>query len=738
MNTLTEFEKDIQLSYALPEPRSEFLGDLAAKIRTKKQPVPRNNRRSRLAWVGLTLVVFLVLTLALLGPGKVWAQIQSWFGLLPGVGVIEPGTSIRMLKEPVSQTRDGITVEVSEAILTNEQSFIYFNASNIPTTAYSGNEGKPGGCQAHYYLETEDGQRFQPYGEGEFELIPANINTATLVIPCLRGTLPGSTPENWRLQLEFVPFEGPPVATPVYLFPTATLVENKAGIVISHSLVEGDNLVLAGYIRNLDEKYRNLVGNLEIFDADQQPVPFLSDQSQLNLANATRNQLGAWTVRLKPEGLAFPLEIRQSYLEVSQPLEDESTAFLITLPAEYPLNDISVQKSIDIAGESIELYFLRIQPSQFGGYQYDFYFKAHPVIRSLDVSTPGSSLSNVAGSTGASLKHGESVFQSSFWLEEGSLHGDIEFEVSHPVKVLETIELTHSFTPPADLMSELEAQSGSEQACIDYLYEIDENDGQIPQLKGKVLVYQESAPFEGNALVLYSLDGSDRLLIGKNLVHSALSPDGQTLALIRRDEGLRLLDLASETEQHILDIQGNDLRWSPDGQWIALQTYEGVLIVKVDGNKILLPDDQGNGNIAGWSADSERLYFRKTSAAGAQGRLFVYSLDSDQTQQSDLLDSKRTISSGFSLSADERYAIYPKSQLDWMYEDLQTGEVKALSDGVWLGSPVWLNDGWVLFTQYDQFAINYLQPVAINPATCQVVHLPERLGGLVLGVWLEQ
>ena len=34
MNTLTEFEKDIQLSYALPEPRSEFLGDLAAKIRT--------------------------------------------------------------------------------------------------------------------------------------------------------------------------------------------------------------------------------------------------------------------------------------------------------------------------------------------------------------------------------------------------------------------------------------------------------------------------------------------------------------------------------------------------------------------------------------------------------------------------------------------------------------------------------------------------------------------------------
>lgn len=208
--------------------------------------------------------------------------------------------------------------------------------------------------------------------------------------------------------------------------------------------------------------------------------------------------------------------------------------------------------------------------------------------------------------------------------------------------------------------------------------------------------------------------------------------------MIRRDEGLRLFDLASETEQHNFDIQGNDLHWSPDGQWIALQTYEGVVIVKANGNQTLLPDDQGNGNIAGWSADSERLYFRKTSAAGTQGRLYVYSLETGQTQQSDLVDPDRIINSGFSLSADERYAIYPKSQLDWMYEDLQTGVVKALSDGVWLGSPIWLNDGWILFTQYDQFAINYLQPVVIHPATCQVVHLPERLSGLVLGIWLKE
>jgi len=738
MNTLTDLEKDIQESYDLPEPRQDFLDNLAAKIKTKKQPDPRNNHRTRLAWVGMTIVAFLVLVMTLLGPMKVWAQIQSWFGLLPGVGVIEPDASIRVLKKPVSQTRDGITVEVSEAMLTDEQSFIYFGASNIPSSAYPGDEGMHGGCLTSHYLETEDGQRFEPYGDGEFELIPANVNAVTLVIPCLPGTLPDTMPENWRLSLEFVPSKGSLGITPVYLLPTETQVENQAGIVISHSLVEGDNLVLAGYIRNLDEKYRNLVGSIEIFDANQQPVPFLSDQSQLNLANAISNQLGSWIIRLKPEGLAFPLEIRQSYIEVSEPLKGESATFTVTLPEEYPLDDIPVQQTIDIAGESMELSFVRIQPSQFGGYQYDFYFKAHPVIKSLVVFTQGSSQSNVAGSTGVSYKHGEWVFQSAFWLEEGSLHGEIEFEVSNPVKVFETITLTRSFTPPSDLMSKLEALSGNERACIDYLYEIDENDGQIPQLKGKILVYQETAPFEGNALVLYTLDGSEQQIIAKHLVHSALSADGQTVALIKRDEGLHLLDLTNGTERQISDLQGNNLHWSPDGQWIALRTYDGLVITKADGSQTISLSEQGDGDIVGWSADSERLYFRKTSAAGTQGRLFVYSLETDLTQQSELVDSDRVINSSFKLSADEQYAAYPKSQFDWVFEDLQSGEVKALSDGVWLGSPIWLNDSWILFTHYDQFAINYLQPVLINPATCQTFLMPEEMSGLVFGIWLDQ
>jgi len=732
------FEEKLLSGYNKPEPDPNFVNQL--EVQLKQKEVEMESQKSKVsfrwAYVFAPLMALLILFFAV-GPNKVIAQLQSWFGLLPGVGVVEPDITIRELKEPVTQTRDGITVEVSKAILTDEKSLIYFVASDIPASAFSGDEAKPG-CHTPYYLETEDGQRFEAYGDNEFETIPPTVNALNLIIPCLHGTLPGTTPENWQLALEFVPAEGPLDLTPVYLFPTATPAENETSIVLSHSLVEGDNLILAGYIRNLDEKYRNLVSGFELLDANGQPVPFIHDGSQISLANELSNHLGSWIICLKPEGLAFPLEIRQSYLEVSQPLEDESATFTMTFPEEYPIDDLPVQQNIEIAGETIELYFVRIQPSQFGGYEYDFYFKEHPVIKKLDVFTQGASPSNAATSIGAVTMHGEAVFSSGFWLEEGSLHGDIEVEVTNPVKVLETTTLTQSFTPSAELLNQLKSESPDQRACSDYSLDIDDNNLQNLPLEGKVLVYQETLPFEGYGLALYDLDGSEPQIIGKHLVHSTLSPDGQSAAFIKRDEGLLLFDLASGTKRQISDIQGFDLHWSPDGQWIALQTNDGVALVKADGSQTLRPSEQGNGNIVGWSADSERLYFRKSSSSDSQGRLFVYSLETDQSQQSDLLDSDRIITSAFSLSPDEKHAVYPKNQLDWVYEDLQTGEIKALSDGIRLGSPIWLNDGRLLFTQYDQLTMEYLQPVLINPSTCQVIQLANQLSGQVFGIWLDQ
>ncbi len=162
-----------------------------------------------------------------------------------------------------------------------------------------------------------------------------------MVIPCIHNTIPGTVPENWRIQLEFVLSDTPLNLTPVYIAPErvtptqpgqtdeSDLPGSQARLLVSHSLVEGDNLILAGFIRGLGQEYRNQVGSLEVLDANGQPVPWVYSYEPSGIANAYANEIGFWMIRIKPAGLAFPLEIRRSYEERSQPLPDEKTSITI-------------------------------------------------------------------------------------------------------------------------------------------------------------------------------------------------------------------------------------------------------------------------------------------------------------------------------------------------------------------------------------------------------------------------
>src|SRR5512138_2838455 len=59
------------------------------------------------------VVVLLILAITLVSVPAVRAAVQRWFGYVPSVGLVEEG-QVRMLAEPVSVTRDGITLTVEE------------------------------------------------------------------------------------------------------------------------------------------------------------------------------------------------------------------------------------------------------------------------------------------------------------------------------------------------------------------------------------------------------------------------------------------------------------------------------------------------------------------------------------------------------------------------------------------------------------------------------------------------
>lgn len=74
-------------------------------------------------------ILILLVTLSLL-TGIAYAIGRS-LGYIPGVGLVEQGADIRVLSEPVSLTREGITLTVEQAYLTPERTVLSFSVDGI-------------------------------------------------------------------------------------------------------------------------------------------------------------------------------------------------------------------------------------------------------------------------------------------------------------------------------------------------------------------------------------------------------------------------------------------------------------------------------------------------------------------------------------------------------------------------------------------------------------------------------
>ncbi len=174
--------------------------------RELKQSQTGTNPKSRLfifnpAWTTVIILLLIAVTaLAGFGPEKVFAQIQRLLGYIPGVGLVERTQPIRILKEPASLTRDGMTIMVSDAVLTAEKTVIDYHIFNIKTQAEQ-NSPAESLCQQAPYLSLPDGRQLDLL-DGQFGPIPPDIDTASFVLPCL---VDGGAPEDWTIVLAFVP-----------------------------------------------------------------------------------------------------------------------------------------------------------------------------------------------------------------------------------------------------------------------------------------------------------------------------------------------------------------------------------------------------------------------------------------------------------------------------------------------------------------------------------------------------
>jgi hypothetical protein len=274
-NLLDDIARD-----SVPEDLNLLPGVLAKVQKMGKRPMTASVK-----WVMAVVLLAVFLTVAFIGVPRVAAAVKALLGYIPGVGVVAQDAPIRVLEGPVSITREGVTVTVRDAIITSNKTMVEFPVfSGVPVSAYPSESGLGQGCAARIYLRLPDGTRIDPYSNQAWPL-PADVNEAALVLPCLPGTLPGAVPENWELPLKFVPASPDRTVVPVIeIWPspspspdanTPAVLENP--LALTKVLDVGEHYILMG-----------------VFHTDaSQPVGSSSSESEVTFTDANGQAIEA-------------------------------------------------------------------------------------------------------------------------------------------------------------------------------------------------------------------------------------------------------------------------------------------------------------------------------------------------------------------------------------------------------------------------------------------------------------
>jgi hypothetical protein len=190
----------------------------------KKNDARMKSKRINLLLIALVIVLALVM--ATINIPAVAEALQHLFGFIPGVGLVDRSLPLRVLAEPVVVTRSGITLTVSDALLSADKTVINVDIKGVPLDAYPASESDPA-CPGAATLLLPDGTLLEGgnirggnwsffQSRLEFGPIPAGVNEATLIVDCIGGTIPGKLPVNWAVPMHFVPASPAMTVNPVF------------------------------------------------------------------------------------------------------------------------------------------------------------------------------------------------------------------------------------------------------------------------------------------------------------------------------------------------------------------------------------------------------------------------------------------------------------------------------------------------------------------------------------------
>ena len=271
MDQKTPFEQKISNTFKARKANPAFTNRLGATLNQKEYEM--NTPKQTLSWKWAYAFVPVLLAAVIIfavGPHKVLAQLQTWLGFVPGAGLVENASDLRVLAEPVTQTRDGVTVSFNKAFVSTDKARFNIDIKGLPVEAhFSKNLDKPI-CHAEEYILLPDGSQLMQYDN--FASFPKDVMEATYVIPCFGNYAQGMAPENWEIPIKLI---AAPKDMETYAF---ELPEPKVNVY--REIVAQDPVAEANPVLDTKAKYP-IIENIDVLLVVEKPDSWLIGYNSL-------------------------------------------------------------------------------------------------------------------------------------------------------------------------------------------------------------------------------------------------------------------------------------------------------------------------------------------------------------------------------------------------------------------------------------------------------------------------